>query len=278
MQVAPGWYPDPSQRYPLRAFDGQTWTGWVSDGAATWHDPAQQAPSQHASPAADAAPSLTNQPIVETVRDPPSDAVRYAPLGAHATLPGAPDPATIDPVCAQRSIRITTPQRHQLAVLACTSVGATTAADTGGAPDASTWSVRDGDDNERASMALRTLGAAVTAVLHATDGDEIGRIELSPPGRPGPVARLLSPWGQVAVVERAPGGVWGDGRLGLIIVAGSGGEPSAADGSPSPPPPERLAQLALTDDGATTWLARRLPDPLHTLCALTAAVVLLAQG
>jgi hypothetical protein len=31
----PGWYPDPTARSPLRYWDGNQWTDWVSSGPGT---------------------------------------------------------------------------------------------------------------------------------------------------------------------------------------------------------------------------------------------------
>jgi len=37
--AAPGWFPDPTGRFPLRYWDGATWTAAVSDGTSTGQDP-----------------------------------------------------------------------------------------------------------------------------------------------------------------------------------------------------------------------------------------------
>ena len=39
LDAAPGWFPDPVRRFPLRYWDGTTWTPAVSDGTSTGHDP-----------------------------------------------------------------------------------------------------------------------------------------------------------------------------------------------------------------------------------------------
>ena len=39
VNAGPGWFPDPVGRFPMRYWDGATWTGSVSDGASTRDDP-----------------------------------------------------------------------------------------------------------------------------------------------------------------------------------------------------------------------------------------------
>ncbi|HEY8717766.1 DUF2510 domain-containing protein, partial [Pengzhenrongella sp.] len=36
--TAPGWYPDPLRRAPLRYWSGQGWTTWLASGATVWVD------------------------------------------------------------------------------------------------------------------------------------------------------------------------------------------------------------------------------------------------
>lgn len=38
-QVAPGWHPDPLRRHPLRYWDGDAWTAYVSAGGSPFRDP-----------------------------------------------------------------------------------------------------------------------------------------------------------------------------------------------------------------------------------------------
>jgi len=53
MSAAPGWYPDPTRRKPLRYWDGETWTTWAAEAGITTADVVEaleQFPDPHDAP------------------------------------------------------------------------------------------------------------------------------------------------------------------------------------------------------------------------------------
>ncbi|GGM21455.1 hypothetical protein GCM10011608_02630 [Micromonospora sonchi] len=81
--MRPGWYPDPSGRYPLRWFDGTLWTPQVLDG---WQRPVVDPLPPAAEAASPPAPAPT----------PPATDVRAETEDAGPTTPGPP-PMAVPP-------------------------------------------------------------------------------------------------------------------------------------------------------------------------------------